>query len=85
MLGAAAGGTRRDIEAFFTGLPENVWRAKGFTPIDGQTKLVQYTMGQLEIADADPRENYHMVFIGPDMDQAAISNGFAAIMTGADA
>jgi G3E family GTPase len=85
VLDASAGGSRAPIEAFFNGLPDNVWRAKGFTTIDGKPSLIQYTMGQLEVSDAAPRDNCHMVFIGPDIDQAAISAGFAATMTGGGA
>jgi G3E family GTPase len=85
VLDASAGGARSDIEAFFAALPENVWRAKGFTIIDGKPSLIQFTMGQLEITDAAPRENHHMVFIGPDMDQGAITNAFSAVMTGSGA
>lgn len=82
VLDATAGGRLDALQAFFHDLPENVWRAKGFTRLDGAPKLVQFTMGQLEIADAAPRDNYHMVFIGPDMDDAAISAGFAVVMSG---
>jgi hypothetical protein len=39
-------------------------------------------MGQLEIAPAEQRDGYHMVFIGSDMDQATISGGFTSMMTG---
>jgi len=85
VLDAAGGGASLALETFFAELPENVWRAKGFTPLDGAPKLVQYTLGQLEIADAEPRENYHIVFIGPDMDQTDIAARFAAVMTGAGA
>lgn len=82
VLDAAGSASHAALEAFFEALPENVWRAKGFTPVEGATKLVQYTMGQLEISDAAPRENFHMVFIGPDMDQAALSAQFAAVLAG---
>jgi len=85
VLDASGGGETAALKAFLDDLPENVWRAKGFTLLDGAPKLVQYTMGQLEIAAAEARENYHMVFIGPDMDRAGIEAGFAAVMNGAGA
>jgi G3E family GTPase len=82
VLDASGNGERTDLETFFQALPENVWRAKGFTQLNGEHVLVQFTLGQLEITAADPRDNCHMVFIGPDMDQDAISKGFAVVMAG---
>lgn len=73
----ATGGARREaLEGFFRSLPDNVWRAKGFMRVDGEPSLVQYTMGQLEIAAAAPPPALNMVFIGRDMDRSAISAGF---------
>ncbi len=83
VLDATAGGKRSVLEAFFASLPDNIWRAKGFTVLDGAPVLVQFTMGQLDVAPAEPRDNYHMVFIGPDMDQDAIAADFAGVMVGA--
>lgn len=82
VLDAAVGGDREGLESFFSNLPENVWRAKGFTRLDGAPVLVQFTMGQLDVSGSEPRDNYNMVFIGPDMDQAAITEAFNAAMTG---
>ena len=82
VLDATPGGARDALSAFFADLPENVWRAKGFTELDGKPMLVQYTMGQLEISDSEPRDNRNMVFIGPDMDQDAITTAFEGVMTG---
>mgnify|MGYP005666266217 FL=1 len=59
------------------------FNSKGFTLLDGAPVLVQFTMGQLEIGPADSRDNYHMVFIGPEMDQEAISANFTEVMVGA--
>lgn len=69
------------VEAFFHGLPANVWRAKGFMSVDGRPVLVQFSVGQLEIAPAEPRALRHMVFIGRDMDRPAIEKGFGALLS----
>ena len=82
VLDARLGASRKAIEEFFRALPDNVWRAKGFTRLDGEPALVQFTMGQLEITPAEQRDSYHMVFIGSDMAQATISGGFTSMMTG---
>ena len=82
VLDASASVSRVALELFFGELSKNVWRAKGFTQLDGEPALVQFTMGQLEIAPAEQRDGYQMVFIGSDMDQATISGGFASMMTG---
>ncbi len=73
----ASGSTQlREIEGFFRDLPENIWRVKGYTKISKKTHLVQFTMGQLDITSAEERANYHMVFIGPDMDRNHIEDKF---------
>lgn len=82
VLDASGDASRQAVESFFKGLPENVWRAKGFLDIDGAPTLIQYTMGQLDIAPSEPRAVRNMVFIGPDMDRAKIEGGFAALLGG---
>jgi cobalamin biosynthesis protein CobW len=82
VLDASAGGRRDALEAFFANQPERLWRAKGFTHLDGAPVLVQFTMGQLEVSPAQPRDNYHMVFIGDGLDQDAVTRAFAEVMTG---
>ena len=67
------------MEAFFFDIPDNVWRAKGYTRLDSQPVLIQFTMGQLDITEAEPRENLHMVFIGPDMDREIIEQRFRVL------
>ena len=84
VLDARSGTSRDALEVFFRGLPDNVWRVKGFTQLDGKPVLVQFTMGQLEIVALEQRDSYHMVFIGPDMDQAAIFKDFNSTMTSAN-
>ena len=84
VLDAQSGTSRNALEVFFRGLPDNVWRVKGFTQLDGKPVLVQFTMGQLEIVASEQRDNYHMVFIGPDMDQTEISTAFSMVMASAN-
>ena len=76
VLDAEGSAGRHAMEAFFFDIPDNVWRAKGYTRLDSQPVLIQFTMGQLDITEVEPRENYHMVFIGPDMDREMIEKGF---------
>lgn len=75
---ASAGTARRQaLEAFFGGLAEDVWRAKGFVSIDGSPSLVQYSLGQLEISAANGPASEKIVFIGHNMDRAGIESRFA--------
>lgn len=68
---------REGVARFFNGLPDNVWRAKGFIYIDGRPCLVQYSLGQLEITPADGPVSDAIVFIGQAMDQPGIEARFA--------
>ncbi len=79
VLDASGTAKRSDVESFFAGLPENVWRVKGFTAVDSAATLIQFTMGQLEMTPAEARKNHHMVFIGPDMDRDVIEPAFGAL------
>ncbi len=75
-----AGGTRRaGLERFFAGLPDNVWRAKGFLRVDGEPRLVQYSLGQLEITPGGQAPNEAIVFIGQDLDRTEIEARFALV------
>lgn len=67
---------RKTVDAFFEQLPDNVWRVKGFMRIDGESCLVQYTMGQLEIRSAEDREHHNVVFIGKNLDRGDIESRF---------
>jgi len=82
VLDASGSAKSAGLEKFFENLPENVWRVKGFTRLDGVPSLVQFTMGQLVITPVEEREHHHMVFIGPDMDRPAIEAEFAALFDG---
>jgi G3E family GTPase len=70
--------TRRDLEDFFGALSDHVWRAKGYVALDGECHLVQYAMGQLEIAPAPDRaaQSEYMVFIGRGMERSTIERRF---------
>jgi len=72
VLTAPAGARRADVERFFAGLSDAVWRAKGFMHVDGEPCLVQYAMGQLEITPASVRAHENVVFIGQNIDRAAL-------------
>jgi G3E family GTPase len=69
--------TRKGVERFFAGLPDHVWRAKGFLHVDGKPSLVQYSLGQLEITPARDEAGDAIVFIGNGMDRPAIEASFA--------
>lgn len=77
VVSSAGRGTRAALQRFFAGLPDNVWRAKGFIHVDGRPALVQYSLGQLEFTPADAVPAEALVFIGQDMDRAAIEAGVA--------
>lgn len=79
VLDAGGAASRPAIDSFFDGLPENVWRAKGFMEIDRRFCLVQYAMGELEIQATEPRPARNMVFIGRDMDRVEIEAQFRAV------
>jgi G3E family GTPase len=74
-----AGGNPEEgrVEEFFHGLPDNVWRAKGFMTIGGRPRLVQYALGQLEISTAAGVPSERIVFIGRGMDLPAMEAQFA--------
>jgi G3E family GTPase len=67
-------GGRRDLEEFFGGLTDAVWRAKGYVALGGTCHLVQYAMGQLEIVPAPERggQSEYLVFIGRGMERERI-------------
>jgi G3E family GTPase len=76
-LAGAGNAHRAGVERFFGGLPDEVWRAKGFLRIDGAPCLVQYSAGQLEITPADGAAREAIVFIGRNLDRADIEARFA--------
>lgn len=73
--------SRRDLQAFFGALSDEVWRAKGYVELNGECHLVQYAMGQLEIIPAVRRAagSDYMVFIGRGMDRNAIEQRFELV------
>jgi G3E family GTPase len=76
VLSSTATSRRQPVEQFFRGLGDDVWRAKGYLAIGGETCLVQYAMGQLEITPADARPKSYLVFIGRGMDRQDIEQRF---------
>lgn len=73
----AGNATSAGVKRFFEGLPDSVWRAKGFLHIDGKPSLLQYSLGQLEITPAQESWGESLVFIGSRMDRPAVEAGFA--------
>jgi G3E family GTPase len=84
VLDSSGAVSRHGVEMFCAGLPENVWRIKGYTVIDGAPSLIQYTMGQLDITLADAREHHHIVFIGSDINREAIELAFSRVFKNVD-
>ncbi len=80
VLDAMGDVARADVIAFFQGLPENIWRVKGYMSVDGKPSLIQYAMGDIEIREADFRPMHSMVFIGRDMSRERIAKQFDALL-----
>jgi G3E family GTPase len=79
VLEAKGNAERAGVERFFAGLPDNVWRAKGFILIDGQSALVQFASGQLDITAVDGAQHkQQLVFIGTGLDRGAIEGRFVS-------
>lgn len=73
-------GSDRNEDEFLTlfeDLPGEVWRAKGFVRLDGQSRLIQYVSGSLETRTVTDRERHYLVFIGSDLDRDALSERFS--------
>ena len=66
--------SREGLAEAFASMPGNVWRSKGFLTVDGEPSLLQFTMGQLEIDGAPPRERPYLVMIGQDLDRRAVES-----------
>jgi G3E family GTPase len=77
VLDAANPVDRAALESFFTELPSDVLRAKGFMVVGGAPSLVQFTAGQLEITPAALERVRQMVFIGRHLDRAGLAARFA--------
>ena len=73
---SAGSAVRANVEQFFAGLPDTVYRAKGFMHVDGGPALVQYSLGQLEITPAPDAPTEGIVFIGNSMDRPRIEAAF---------
>ena len=79
VLDASANRKLGRVESFFRCLPDTVWRAKGFTQINGEPVLLQYGVGQLEITPAQARANMNLVFIGRGMDRGGMERRFTEL------
>ncbi len=77
VLDAAMTVERGELQAFFDGLPETLFRAKGFMNIGSDRHLVQFSSGQLDISPAETEGPLQMVFIGRNLDQDDIRARFA--------
>ena len=85
VLEGAADVTRDAVEHFFGGLDPGVFRAKGFMSIDGETRLVQFSSGQLDIHPAEQGRRPQMVFIGKGLDRRGLEENFAFAYPGGSA
>ena len=63
------------LKQFCDKLPDNVWRMKGHMQLDGEPSLVQYSTGQLDISESDPRIHYRMVVIGQKLNAQKVASG----------
>ena len=70
--------SREGLAGAFASMPGNVWRSKGFLTVDGEPSMLQFTMGQIEIDDAPPRERPYLVVIGQDLDRRAVESAVLA-------
>ena len=66
-----------EFRAFMAGLPEGIWRAKGFVRLGSIDYLVQYAMGQLEITPVEPKNRHYLVFIGKEAGLAEVKADLA--------
>ena len=78
VMDASGDFSREGLAAAFASLPANVWRSKGFLTVDGESGLLQFTMGQLEIGGAPARERPYLVVIGEDLDRPAVESRLLA-------
>ena len=67
--------SRSALIQFCDKLPDNVWRMKGHIQLDGESSLVQYSTGQLNISESDPRIHYRMVVIGQKLNAQKVASG----------
>lgn len=67
------------LRDFFARLPDNVWRVKGYVEVDGQTSLVQFAAGQLEITPEDSERRGRLIFIGCNMNREEIADDFIGV------
>ena len=78
VMDASGDFSREGLAAAFASLPANVWRSKGFLTVDGESNLLQFTMGQLEIGVAPARDRPYLVVIGEHLDRPAVESRLLA-------
>lgn len=73
VVAAAFDAERGKVEQFFSGLPSEIVRAKGFMTVGGHACTVQFAAGQLEITPAANPRALSLVFIASsELDRQAI-------------
>jgi len=68
--------SHRQADTIFSSLPDEIWRAKGFARIDGQSHLVQYAAGALELTPVGERERHYLVLIGRILNRDSLTTLF---------
>ena len=74
VMDASGDFSRAGLVDAFASMPDNVWRSKGFLTVDGESSLLQFTMGQLEIESAPARERPYLVVIGEELDRRVVED-----------
>ena len=77
--------SRQGLESFFATAPTDLWRAKGFLLVDGESTLVQFSLSGWELTRANPRTRNYLVLIGKDLDKAGLEARFKAAIGGSKA
>lgn len=71
---------RTGLERFFAAAPPGLWRSKGYLDVDGAPALVQYALSGLDITPAEvDRPGGFLVFIGSDLDRAALTSALSTL------
>lgn len=72
------------LQQYFKSIPDKVWRMKGHMKVNGRPALVQYSAGQLDVTDAEPKSHYRMVAIGQELDKARIASNLGIPIANAE-
>ncbi|MBO67266.1 MAG: hypothetical protein CL398_03045 [Acidiferrobacteraceae bacterium] len=68
--------SRSQIIDWFTNLPCQVYRAKGFAIVDGVQSILHYSFGQLEIEPSTATNKNQMIFIGQNLLHSELTTGY---------